>query len=213
MSQTPSAAWSERLRHAAARTLGAPAPPTDPARFADEMGHRRAVDGSFLAWRAACEGQVVGPMNSRAGEPTDLRLWRAVLDRSVDVEPRTAGGGRAPVTPTESFATIEVWTETELCALHALWRVGDVRRRHDLIERCLGAADWHIEHLQPDNATNHPWAIHVFIIAAQRSGSFEHELHAQAMLHNCQLALGRPDALSAHILMDAAECLERETGA
>lgn len=203
--------WSGRLRAAAGPTLAAAAERPG-AEFQDESGHRRAVDAPFLAWRSRAAGcpVAVQPLG-RSSASVDVALWRGVLDRSVAVEPLIGSpdhGAASPITPLGPRDTIEVWTETELCALHALWRIGRLRDRPELIDRCIDAARWHVEHLQPDNATNHPWAIHVFIIAGRRLVASEHDLHAQAMLHNSRMNLGRPDAFSAHILMDAAECLD-----
>ena len=208
--------WAAPLRPAATRSP-APAPGTHAGRnFSDELGHRRAVDAPFLAWRSRVTGgESPHPADESAPHPAtpDVALWRALLDESIPIDPLiepSPSGHGAPITRPGSTAAIEVWTETELSALHALWRLAHRRARAELIQRCLDAAQWHVEHLQPDNATNHPWAIHVFAIAGERLGSFEHELHAQSMLHSSQVTLGRPDALSAHILLDAAECLEAE---
>src|SRR5690606_29098807 len=202
MSETTLSVWAKRLRHA-----GRDAALSPDAAFADELGHRRGVDAPFLAWRRLAAGDAtVAPVAPAPGESPDIAFWRAVVDRSVNIDRLAAapsGGDPAPIIPPGSIGAIEVWTEAELCSLHALWRIARLRGRGDLLARCLDAARWHVEHLQPDNATNHPWAIHVFVIAAHRLGGYEHELHAQTMLHNCQITLGRPDALSAHILLDA----------
>jgi len=208
MSETALSVWAQRLRRAGRdATLGPGAP------FADELGHRRGVDAPFFAWRRlAAGGSDAAPVAGSPGESPDVTLWRAVVDRSVDIDRIAASptDGPAPIIPPGTIGAIEVWTEAELCSLHALWRLARLRGRDDLLARCLDAACWHVEHLQPDNATNHPWAIHVFVVAAHRFAGVEHELHAQTMLHNCQISLGRPDALSAHVLLDAAECLEDE---
>ncbi len=70
-----------------------------------------------------------------------------------------------------------------------------------------------LRELQPDNATNHPWAIHVFVrLARSAPDPSERDaalIHAQTQLHSCQVAMGRPDRLSACILLHAARSLER----
>ena len=69
---------------------------------------------------------------------------------------------------------------------------GDFRARIDDVRR------WHLEHTQPDNATNRPWALHVFLTM----GTPEAVHYAETLLHNAMV--GGPDPLSARILVDAA---------
>lgn len=183
----------------------------DPAGFSDEMGHRRPVDAPFLAWRSRrkptkCERPAL-----------DVRAWRAVASEPVDLGEiraaleahRPGPGGFGALSEQSSHQTIEVWSETELSTLHALWwawaRTGDGEMGRAVAE----AARWHIAHLQPDNATNHPWAAHVFAALDACDGVREAGLYAQTLVHNCQTALGRPDRLSVQILADAAEAVEQ----
>ncbi|MCC5824089.1 MAG: hypothetical protein JJU44_12460 [Planctomycetes bacterium] len=67
--------------------------------------------------------------------------------------------------------------------------------------------------MQPDNGTNHPWGIHVFVVLAARSEDTGESgaalMHAQTLLHNCQVQQGKADRLSACILWDAGETLGR----
>ena len=56
-----------------------------------------------------------------------------------------------------------------------------------------------MDNIQPDNATNHPWAVHVFASLAVETGNFEFDLYAQSLLHNCIVGTGKPDAFSAII--------------
>lgn len=201
--------WARLLRNAAALTLDG-AQPGELDAAGDELGHRRLVDGPFLAWRRreAAPASSVTP-----GEGLDIEIWNALRSGSpsADLVGRLVGAqSPAPLTPETDGATIEVWTERELAALHGAWRLARRLGREDLAQRCLLAADWHVERLQPDNATNRPWALHVFVIGAAQRISAEHELYAQMLLHNCQIMFGRPDRISAHILLDSAECLEAE---
>ena len=73
----------------------------------------------------------------------------------------------------------------------------------------MTAARWHINELQPDNATNHPWAVHTFLILASQSpqDAPAATFHADTLLHACQIKLGTPDLVSALILLDAANTL------
>lgn len=130
----------------------------------------------------------------------DVALWWSVVDGGsfppmlVDVK---ASG---PLFEQGDFTTIEVWTETELAALHAMGHFPDPSVR----DRVRRAIDWHLEYTQPDNATNHPWAIHLFLT----HGSAEGVHLAEMQLNNCQVMNVNPDVMSALILRDAAACLQ-----
>ena len=121
---------------------------------------------------------------------------------------------------------IESWTEAELASLHALgwlWRVSPTRaQREALAARSRSHRDWLIEEIQPDNATNRPWALAAFI-ALGREGHVEGDggergergdgellahHYAQTLLHNCQVQRGRPDRFSTVLLLDAIVWLE-----
>jgi EAL domain-containing protein (putative c-di-GMP-specific phosphodiesterase class I) len=60
--------------------------------------------------------------------------------------------------------------------------------------------EWHLEHTQPDNATNRPWALHVFV----RAGAPEARLYAETLLHNATASDARHEPLTRWILLDAA---------
>jgi len=97
------------------------------------------------------------------------------------------------------FRTIEVWTETELAMLHLLERGFDGPARAQVAARLADCIDWHLEHTQPDNATNRPWALHAFAL----HGSAESALYAQTLLHNAQAGGAMGDPLVQWILADA----------
>ena len=110
--------------------------------------------------------------------------------------PPPAAALRAPK-PGATGLDVTLWTAA---GLHAAWRIA--RRDQDaaLRARLLRAMDWHLEHTQPDNATNRPWALHAFLL----KGSADARAYAGTLLHNA-VALGVcPEPLSAWILMDAA---------
>ncbi len=137
--------------------------------------------------------------------PGEIGLWWARVDDRVDVDAivgRTAGAG--PLLERDLYSAIEVWTDAELSAVHALWWLARRRDRADWRERIEDARDWHVANTQPDNATNRPWAIHVFV----QAGTPECTHYAETLLHNCMAMSGRPDPLSAFILRDAADALE-----
>lgn len=206
--------------------------PTTP--FRDDMGHTRPVDPHFFAWRLTQHHNTPAPVTPTADAPPDALLWHA-LTADTPANPadilaahdapqhrdRTDAGALFPQhtnNPNESVP-LEVWTERELASAHALgWLARthpqpDTRRAAQA--RLDDALDWHLDNLQPDNATNHPWAIHLFL---QRDlhPSPAHDPHApriyaETLLHNCQVSMGRPDTFSAHILLDAADWLAAPT--
>ena len=171
------------IRHLEA--LGATSPgdrPPDPTLLAGDRGEQRL-------WQA-CLGQV---------ESTDLLGWISA----------TLGNRRGALLSTDGFLAIEVWTECELTALHALARFA--RHPDPAIasfsgERAAEAIRWHLEHTQPDNATNRPWALHAFLLAEDGSG--EPTAYAGTLLHNMSATEARNEPLSRWILADAARELQ-----
>lgn len=198
--------WARAMR-GLAEPVAIPRLPTresEVAHFRDEAGHYRTVDEPFL--RHVCGLPSRGP-ELKAAAP-DVALWWMTVNGEANPWSRLDGDGDHLI-PRSDACQIEIWTETELSALHAVWTIACTRKDTDLAERCLRAARWHVAELQPDNATNHPWAIHVFLELWIRSDSLEARLHAETLLHNCVVQQGRPDVFSAIILLDAARTLER----
>jgi hypothetical protein len=173
---------------------------SDSRSFRDEFGGRREID-AYLVARHVGFAVADGASSERLQAP-DLALWDALCRGAVP----PPAPGRGPLIPTSTSAAIELWTESELCALHAAWWLG--RSHASWRERVIEAARWHVENTQPDNATGHPWSIHVFIDLTLIDESAEAELLAQTMLHNCIVERGAPDRRSALILHDAARALE-----
>lgn len=166
--------WVRHLVHAA----GAPAVlDTPPPVGALGSSGRGASDRDREAWRRA---DSAGP-------------WRDL------VEP-----GSGPLKAWTADATVEVWTEEELASLHGLWRLARRARDAGLRLRLLEAARWHMEHTQPDNATNRPWALHLFVL----EGSADGGLYAQTLLHNAAALRASVEPVSAWILRDAAAELQ-----
>ena len=205
--------------------------------FRDELGHRRAIDRPLLLHLLGCRPEEKTDPGARTiGDPNaslDVRLWWALASGSAEGSAEgsahtellalaLAQEGIAPIIGEPAFqaGAIEATTETELGALHALMNLADAVGRtggdgaeisERIRERCLDAARWHADTLQPDNGTNHPWAIHVFVSLAQADASYAMpaELHAQALLHNAMVRTGRPDRFSACLLLDASRALAR----
>jgi hypothetical protein len=186
--------WAALLRAVAAPV--ATRPPQGPG----DIGE------AFSAAVAAGPVMPSAPANVRDLE-TEVVLWWALADDRVDVEGLVCPRGDGPLWPARDRA-VEAWTEAELCGLHALWGLASRRGRDDWVRRCDRARDWHLENTQPDNATNRPWALHVFLLA----GTAEGRLYAETLLHNAVVTAGRPDLLSAWILLDAARRLDAAGG-
>ncbi len=175
----------------------------------------------FLHWRIRRAGlrlpQSEETPPDRPAFGWDAALWRAcagdptaaqvILDEISVSSPDRCPADAGALLPQGLHRAIEVWTETELASLHALWWLARLRDHEAWRERVLRAARWHLIHLQPDNATNRPWAIHLFAHLASHDGDAEAAMYAQTLLHNCQVHRGRPDEISSLILIDAAEAL------
>lgn len=195
MSPAPSAPtieqWIAHLRH-----VGAPC--ADPI---ITLG-AGALDAPFRA--AVCGASVDPPADASANVPGEIGLWWARTQPDVDVDALIAAPTDGSLLPRDDYQAIEVWTDADLSGLHALWWLAAVRERADWRDRLDTARRWHLLHTQPDNATNRPWALHVFLLAPEP----ESRHYAETLLHNCVAVNGRPDPLSAWILLDAANALE-----
>ncbi|MBY0307408.1 MAG: hypothetical protein K2Q09_01575, partial [Phycisphaerales bacterium] len=195
------AVWVKRLRGAAEATLGkAPVIPA-PGAFRDERRNRLETDEGLFAslrggvWRAA------GGSGGRGG---DVQLWggapvdAVVLPWPGGPEGRALLGDWTQQPMDRPCAGLEVWGERELSALHALWtraRGTEGVERSRWVRRGYGACRWLLENLQPDNATNYPWSVHVWVLVsgAGEWGSGlgpEARVYAETLLHNCRVGAG-----------------------
>ncbi len=175
--------------------------------FSDEYGNRRATDQPFLSYLLHSP-----TINDSSLGSLDQQLWWMIQGETVDASKvinliHPIDG----LVPNSDEVAIEYRTMVELCALHALWLIAVRTDSDQLKDRCLRAAAWHTQELQPDNAINRPWGTQVFIELSLRSDDPEivhlAHLHAQTLIHNSSVSLGSPDILSAWILKDAAEQL------
>ena len=150
------------------------------------------------------------PPSFRSAKDADGILWAAAAAQGDGAAALAAADRLLAARPgssladAEGYLALEVWTECELSALHALARIVRLApapaRRARFDELCR----WHLEHTQPDNATNRPWAVHVFA----RSAEPERVLYAETLLHNVSASDARHEPLSRWILLDAARELE-----
>jgi len=170
--------------------------------FRDEFDARRATDRALLC-------RVLGiqyePGDIESAD-LDFRLWEAVHG--------VGGAWEGLISKEDGLVdphgyAIEHRTLIELCALHALCHLaGDEMQR-----RVDGLVDWHTRELQPDNGINRPWGLHGFVVrsveAEDEETRLDAMLHAQTLANNCCITLGRPDILSAVILLDSANALRK----
>ncbi len=198
------------------------------------MGHTRPIAKWVILHACATRPELAATVGTTHGSSehdsailssADDRLWNDLLTRPCgEVSELVRGCIRsdaalddpaARITPApairqaslDSGNPIEVWTETELSGLHALWWHARADRSGGLMRVIDAAVEWHLEHTQPDNATNHPWAAHVFLLDWIKKGREESRMFAETLVHNCQVTYGRPDALSAWILLDCAHAM------
>lgn len=162
--------------------------------FSDERGHRRVIDPVLLGWMMRGEGEDEGAMLAR---------WLEVV-RDDGGEGALADGNGGLV-PRLFERGVEIWTEAELCALHALGHLARIDSRQT--SRLERATAWAMRELQPDNGTNHPWAFHVFARRWCERGEHEARMYAEQLVHNCVVQTGRPDRFSACVLWDSARAL------
>ena len=178
--------------------------------FADERGHRRRVDRAVLAW-CLREHRFAVPTSTDSQSP-EIILWHALATNADPPAWSLAGDG--PLCPHTHSGAIEAWTQTELACLHAL---GNFALRGDSLShaanaRAISLARWLLEEVQPDNATQHPWAVHVFVALSQTESPFAADagLYAQQLVHNAVVSAGVPDRFSAVLLLDAARALHTQ---
>ena len=139
----------------------------------------------------------------------DLALWWSLVDPEFEPDFMIDLESQGSLFDQSSFTAIEVWTETELAGLHALSHIARKAGSLfvELTKRIGSAVDWHLEYTQPDNATNHPWAVHAFLMHDTReAGHFAETLMSNCLVMNAP----HPDPLSAWILHDAADWLRTQ---
>ncbi len=183
--------WTERIEAAARLTL----PDQDAVLAAGQPSHGRRLTAGLLL-------SSVSGHQFEGGDLTTLSVDEHLLAASAGVvgcpEPSGAGPALQGRSPDD---VIELWTERELSMVHAAWLLPGWT---ELAER---SARWLIDEIQPDNATNLPWAVQVFAHLSVTEGTDEARMYAETLLHNCMVSTGRPDPLSGLILLDAARQL------
>lgn len=175
--------------------------------FADESGDRRPIDALLLSivTEIPLTDEAKARILRHAHADPALALWIATAAGSKEPAIRISADGPLFVALRESG--IETWTEAELSGLHAMSLQRDLHAaRMDTL------ADWLVAEMQPDNGTNRPWAVHVFLRRWITRGDVESRLYAESLIHNCRVTLGVPDRLSAVILASGAKWLREWSG-
>lgn len=167
------------------------------------------IPPGLAPWFFAYRGLI--PTPTTPPKAPDDRLWSCLIS-AAPAPPFVAMRLTRPIAqslfPHTDNDAIEIWTEQELAGMHALSHLQKRDMSLDQRARLDAAAEWHLEHTQPDNATGRPWAIHVFVRRWLERGEAESRLYAETLLHNCRILAGKPDPVSAEILLDAAEFLD-----
>jgi len=172
------------------------------AGFRDERGQRRPSDPVFLRHALRLGAPAEPAPDFAAG------LWGRVASGAA-----ASDGFGVPLFPELSREGIERWTEEELSGLHAIAWLSLRERPESALERLAPVARFHVEELQPDNATQRPWAAHVFRLLFETTGEVAFRLHADTLVHACVVRTGVPDVFSAWVLHDAADAAEAFVGA
>ncbi|MCZ6812097.1 MAG: hypothetical protein O7D97_08850 [Planctomycetota bacterium] len=175
-----------------------------PAATAPPVSGTASIERPFAA--VVC-GLSPGPLPDPI-PPAEVGLWWALVETDIEVDPLLEEPTEGSLWPHGRFTAIEVWTEAELCGLHALWGLARLHNRDDWARRAITVRDWHLHNTQPDNATNRPWSLHVFLLAETPEAYH----YAETLLHNAMVTTGRPELLSAWILLDSAKQLEAVVG-
>lgn len=173
--------------------------------FTDECGSQRGVDAFLLAHVLRVPADALAQAQPTV-EPW-LEIWSSLSRGRAGL---AVVPGVPPIAADPACWALEQESARELAAVHALWY--HAKANLALRPALDKAARWLIANVQPDNATNHPWAVHVFADRAARLGDTPEgqmsALYAQQLFHNPLVARGTPDLLSAVIFWDAAQGLE-----
>ncbi|MDP1661618.1 MAG: hypothetical protein Q8L55_06845 [Phycisphaerales bacterium] len=217
--------WVNRLRSVAMATLGKQPLLPQPGTFIDEQRKRLAVDEGLFASLRSDTRWGVGATQAREGE---VRLWcGAPVDAVVlPCDATYAAGGRGLLgdwndqpADTPQVATA-VWTDRELCALHALWtraRSADPADRARWARRGHQACRWLLANKRDSVEVALPWSAHVWVLVSESEprewGSglgTEARVYAENLLHGCLKGRERPGGgrRAAWILWHAARELE-----
>ena len=127
------------------------------------------------------------PAPAPHGSETAMLVWLTLSQAVRGEAPAKAALRKAidQLAPTALRATIddnpEPWWQQEMMILHALHSFALRQRDFKLIEKTLTATAFHLAEIQPDHATNEPWAINAYATHADGTVTAETLLHAAYM--------------------------------
>ncbi|MGP1308813.1 MAG: hypothetical protein ACTS27_01290 [Phycisphaerales bacterium] len=196
--------WAKGLRAAADRA--------EP--FCPRSGDDRTSVRPLGLWIARGEPSRIAAPNRV--DPDAFLWWRLVVNDAEAALRKIADARGTPRSPSDAgalfpqgaYTAIEVWTEAELSSLQALWWLCRMQAGAPLRDVMFDSARWHLENTQPDNATNRPWAIPVFLEMAVDEQSPDARLFAETLLHNALAGQERSEPFSGLILRDAADAVD-----
>jgi len=218
--------WVNRLRSAAVARLGKLPQLPQPGTFIDEHRNRLSVvERLFASLRSDTRWGSGGAAQAREGE---VRLWcGAPVDAVVlPCDATSATGGRPLLAdwndqPSDSPQVgPAVWTDRELCALHALWtraRSADPADRARWARRGFQACRWLLANKRDSVEAPLPWSAHVWVLVSESEPrewgaglGTEARIYAENLLDGCLKGRERPAGgrRAAWILWHAARELE-----
>ncbi len=201
--------------------------PTIDLRAALKMaeGHNRAfVIACLRGVHSARSGSATGidfglprmplPLPASQGSRASELVWLAYL-KFVMGDPSAAawlGAACDALDPTALKTTAsdnpEPWWQNEMLMLHALHSYALIHRDGRAIAKTLACADFHIREIQPDHATNEPWAAHAY------ASHIDGRVTAETLLHSAQIQnAGKLTEVSRLIVSDAVAALEAAASA
>lgn len=159
---------------------------------------------------------IIPPLPAVApkGAAVSAAIW-STFARSVAGDDAASEALRQAIdelSPTALATTIddnpEPWWQQEMLILHALHSFALRQNDGSLIDKTLDCAAFHLAEIQPDHATNEPWAVHAYASHADGAITAETLLHAAHMNGG-----GSLNAASRWIAADALAALEAFAGA
>lgn len=113
----------------------------------------------------------------------------------------------AALDPTALKTTVsdnpEPWWQNEMLILHALHSFALISGDGPSLDKTIACADFHIREIQPDHATNEPWAAHAY------ASHIDGRITAETLLHSAQIQnAGTLSEISRLIVADAVAALE-----
>lgn len=174
-------------------------PVVDPADAQNKLNRAR---GQHRSWIVACLNAVCAvraghrlelfaplpeialPAPASQGSGVAEVVWSAYVQFAMGSSDAGAWLDRATrsLKPTALVAGVddnpEPWWANELLIMHAMKSFALIRQDAELLESVDRCAGFHVAEIQPDHATNEPWAIHALALHPHGNVTAETLLHA-----------------------------------